>query len=83
MLAASYICNRIPHSVLNMETPYKKLYGKDADLSYLKIIGARAFVHIKHPNKLGHTSWEGICAATARPRATPTAPGTQKRVAWW
>ena len=59
-MAASYICNRIPHSALNMDTPYKKLYGKDADLSHPKIIGARAFVHIKNPNKLGHTSWEGM-----------------------
>ena len=49
MMAASYVCNRFPHSTLNMETPYKKLCGKDADLSHLKIIGARAFVHIKNP----------------------------------
>ena len=60
MMAASYICNRIPHSALNMETPYKKLDGKDADLSHLKIIGVRPFAHIKNPNKLGHTSWEGM-----------------------
>ena len=59
-MAASYICNQIPDSALNMETPYKKLYGKDADLSHFKIIGARAFVHIKNPNKLGHKSWEGM-----------------------
>ena len=45
--AASYICNQIPHSALNMKTPYKKLYGKDTDLFHLKIIDARAFVHIK------------------------------------
>ena len=57
-MAASCICNRTPHLARNMETPYKKLYGKDADLSHLKIIGARAFVHIKNSNKLGHTSWE-------------------------
>ena len=60
MMAASYICNRIPHSAMNIETPYKKLYGKDADLPHLKIIGARAFVHITNSNKLGHTSWEGM-----------------------
>ena len=60
MMAASYICNRILHSALSMETPYKNLCGKDADLSHLKIIDARAFVHIKNPNKLGHTSWEGM-----------------------
>ena len=60
MMAASYIFNRIPHSALKNKTPYKKLYGKNAELSHLKIIGARAFVHIKTPNKLGHTSWEGM-----------------------
>ena len=48
-MAASYVCNRFSHSTLNMETPYKKLCGKDADLSHLKIIGARVFVHIKKP----------------------------------
>ena len=60
VIAASYICNQIPHSALSMETSYKKLYGKDADLSHLKIVGARAFVYIENPNKLGHTSWEGM-----------------------
>ena len=47
MLTAAYLSNRSPHSALGMETPYKKLYGKEADLSILKIIGARAFVHIE------------------------------------
>ena len=62
MMAASYSCNRIPHSGLNMETPYKKLYGKDADIFHLKIIGARVFVHIKNSNKLSYTSWdEMVC----------------------
>ena len=59
-MVASYICNRIPPSALDIETLYKKLYGKDADLSHLKIISARAFVYIKKTNKLGHTSWEGM-----------------------
>ena len=64
-MTAPYICNRISHLALNMETPYKKLYGKDADLSHLKIIGARAFVHIENTSKLGHTSWEGmVCGFT-------------------
>ena len=58
MMAASYIFNRVLHSAL-METPCKELYGKDANRSNLKIIGVRAFVHIKNPNKLGHTSREG------------------------
>ena len=60
MLTTTYLCNRVPHSALKMETPYKVLYGKEADLSHLKIIGSRAFVHIKDSTKLGHTSWEGM-----------------------
>ena len=60
VMRASYLCNRIPHSALKMKTPYKILYGKDADLPHLRIIGARAFVHIKDANKLGHTSGEGM-----------------------
>ena len=60
MLTTTYLCNRVPHSALKMETPYKVLYGKEADLSHPKIIGSRAFVHIKDSTKLGHTSWEGM-----------------------
>ena len=60
MLTTTYLCNRVPHSALKMETPYKVFYGKEADLSHLKIIGSRAFVHIKDSTKLGHTSWEGM-----------------------
>ena len=60
MMTASYICNWIPHSALNIETPCKKLYGKDSDLYHLKIIGARAFADIKNSNKVSvaRTSWE-------------------------
>ena len=47
MLTAAHLCNRMPHSRLDMETPFKRLYGKEANLSHLNIIGARAFVHIK------------------------------------
>ena len=34
-----------------METPYKKLYGKMADLRLLKIIGTKSFVHIETDTK--------------------------------
>ena len=53
-MVASYICNRIPPSALDIETLYKKLYGKDADLSHLKIISARAFVYIKKKQARPH-----------------------------
>ena len=47
-----YLCNRMPHSRLDMKTLFKRLYGKEVNLSHLKIIGARAFVHIKDAKKL-------------------------------
>ena len=50
----------MPHSGLDIETPFKRLYGKEAILSHLKIIGARAFVHIKDANILELKSWEGM-----------------------
>ena len=43
-----------------METPFKRLYGKEVNLSHLKIIGSRAFVHIKDAKKLEPKSWKGM-----------------------
>ena len=62
-LTASYLCKRAPHSALNHETPYKILHGKDADLRHLRVIGARAFVHVEtHQKKLDPRAWEGRIA---------------------
>ena len=47
-------------SGLGTETPFKRLYGKEANLSHIKTIGARAFVHIKDAKKLEPKSWEGM-----------------------
>ena len=41
-----------------METPFKRLYGKEANFPHLKIIGARAFVYINDVKKLEPKSWE-------------------------
>ena len=60
MLTAAYPCNRMPHSGLDRETPFKRLYGKETSSSHFKIIGARAFVHIKDAKKLEPKSWEGM-----------------------
>ena len=60
MLTAAYLCNRMPHSGLDMETPFKRLYDKEANLSHLKIIGARVLVHIEDAKKLEPKSWEGM-----------------------
>ena len=40
MWAATCVANLTPRSALNMATPYKALFGKEADLSCLKTIGA-------------------------------------------
>ena len=51
--------NRAPHAALADETPYKALYGKNANLGHLRAIGVRAFVHVEtHTKKLEHRAWE-------------------------
>ena len=60
MLTAAYLNNRTPHAALNNETPYKRLYGKDATLGHFRTIGARAFVHVEtRGRKLDQRAWEG------------------------
>ena len=46
-MVAAYPKNRNPHKALKMKTPFKMLHGEEADLSHLRVIGARTFVHIK------------------------------------
>ena len=49
-----------PHAALQNGTPYKALYGKDAYLGHLRVIGARAFVNEEtHTRKLVYRAWEG------------------------
>ena len=53
MQTAVYVSKRVLHAALANETPYKALYGKDAQLGYLRAIGARAFGHVEtHPKTL-------------------------------
>ena len=60
MHTAIYLSNRTPHAALQNGTPYKALYGKDAYLGHLRVIGARAFVHEEtHTRKLEYRAWEG------------------------
>ena len=54
MQTAVYLSNRVPHAALGTITPYRALYGKDANLGHLRAIEARAFVHVEtHTRKLG------------------------------
>ena len=45
VFTAAYLSNRSPHSAPGGATPYFRMHNKEADLSGLRAIGARAFVH--------------------------------------
>ena len=51
MLTAAYVGNKASHSALNIQSPYKILKGTEADVRILRVIGARAFVHIERRTK--------------------------------
>ena len=60
MQTAVFLSNWSPHAALNNGTPSKALYGKDAYLGHLRVIGSRAFVHhATYTKKLEHRAWEG------------------------
>ena len=60
MQTAVYLSNRVPHTALGNITPYKALYGKDADLGQLRAIEARTSVRVEsHTRTLDPKSWEG------------------------
>ncbi|CAM9664076.1 unnamed protein product, partial [Sphacelaria rigidula] len=60
MQTATYLINRVPHSALNDETPFKALYAKEAYVGHFRTVGARAFVHVEtHTKKLEPRAWEG------------------------
>ncbi|CAN0453265.1 unnamed protein product, partial [Ectocarpus sp. 12 AP-2014] len=63
---AVYLSNRVPHEALENITPYKALYGKDANLGHPRAIGARAFVHVETQTcKLDPNAWEGrLCGCS-------------------
>ena len=45
IFTAAYLSNRPLHSALGGATPYFRMHNKEADLSRLRAIGARAFVY--------------------------------------
>ena len=56
-----FLINRLPHKALKGDTPYFRMFGKQANLSFLRIIGSRAFVHEEgHTTKLQPRAWEGV-----------------------
>ena len=55
-----HLFNRAPHSALGGKTPYVMMHGKEGDISMLRAIGDRAFVHNEHYKmNFDDRSWEG------------------------
>ena len=71
------------HSGLDMKMPFKRLYGKEANLSHLKIIGARAFVHIKDVKEMEPKSWEGMLWGFSENEALSYRVWNPKFAGWW
>lgn len=44
---AVLLINRLPHTAIGGNTPYHRMFGKYADLSFLRNIGTRAFGHVE------------------------------------
>eukprot|EP00903_Cladosiphon_okamuranus_P021627 g19885.t1 len=58
---AVFLINRSPHRAIGGTSPYAKLFGKEPDLSGLRAIRVRAFMHKeRYGNKLEEKAWEGI-----------------------
>ena len=59
---AVYVHNRSPTTCLKDKTPYECLFGKKPDLSHLRLLGCKCYVHIPNSNrqKLDQKSYEAI-----------------------
>ena len=81
-MAAAYLQNRTPHKVLKIETSFKMLHGEEADLSHLRVIGARTLVYINDSRKLDAVAWEGkVCDHSERENLAKS--GTRSLTASW
>ena len=60
-ITAVFFKNRMSHSALSNVTIHYRMFGKNTDLLFLRIIGLRAFVHVEgHHEKLDQRAWERI-----------------------
>ena len=60
IFTTAYLSNRSPHSPLGGATPYFRMHNKETDLSGLRVIGVRAFVHREtYTRKLDDRAFEG------------------------
>ena len=47
MFTAAFLGNRAPHSAIGVQSPYKMLHGTEPDLRFVRVVGARTFLHIE------------------------------------
>ena len=68
---ATYLANRMPHSVLQTQAPFTVLFGVQTKLDHLRSIAARAVVHIEtHTTKREDKAWEGrLCGNSMNRKA--------------
>ena len=71
MFTATYLANRSPHSTLEGATPYSIMHNLEPDLTGLRAIGARAFVHREtYTKKLEDRAFEGkLCGYSHNSKA--------------
>ena len=80
-MAAAYLKNKTLHKAFMMETPFKMLHGEEADLSHVRVIGAKTFVHIKDSRKLDAAAWERkVCGSEERKSCRVWNPETHRVV---
>ena len=83
MLTAAYPCSRMAHSGLDMETPFKRLYGKESSLSHLKTSALELSSTSRKSGSWNPSPGKVCCAASARMKRSPTGSGTRKLAGWW
>lgn len=62
-MTGAHVWNRVPHSALEMQSPYKRYCGVVADMSQIRVAETPAFAHIKtqrHVGVLGGKSFQVI-----------------------
>ena len=71
IFTVAYLPNKTPYSALGGVTPYFRMHYKETDLSGLRVIGARAFVHREtYTRKLDDRAFEGkLCGFSQDSRA--------------
>jgi hypothetical protein len=59
---ASYLLNRLPSKALGGCTPYSVVYGREAPMDHLRVIGCMAYIHIYDADrqKLDPKAWRGV-----------------------